>query len=248
MTGWGKPMEATMDGETAELTASWRRVPLNGKIYETGDAEQTGRELLTLAGLAPASEYQLILIRNNHTHLIGLDDKVDLKAEKGAVFRAFEGDRSYSWTLDEIGQVWGASTLEVDELISLFEISPNKDLVLEREDQPDVVLRPGGVVSFEEKGTEHIVTRNKKPEFVLVTVFTTAGVFPAQGALRARPDELVSTVLERAAKKLDLQDTATWVVTVDGRTINPAMSFAQNGLSGVVELDWSPPEGGGGRA
>jgi hypothetical protein len=237
-----------MDGETTELMASWRHVTVNGQVYETDDAEQTGRELLTLAGLAPASEYQLILIRNHRTHLIGLDDKIDLKAEKGRGFRAFEGDRSYSWTLDEIGQVWGAPTLDVDELISLFEIRPDKELVLERDDEPDVVLRSGGVISFEEKGAEHIVTRHKKPEFVLVTVFTTAGIFPAQGAVRARPDELVSTVLERAAKKLDLKDTATWVVTVDGRTINSTMTFAQNGLTGEVELDWSPPEGGGGRA
>jgi hypothetical protein len=237
-----------MDGKTTELMAGWHHVTVNGQLYETDDAEQTGRDLLTLAGLAPASEYQLILVRSNRTHLIGLDDKVDLKTEKGAVFRAFEDDRSYSWTLDEIGQVWGAPTLEVDELINLFEISRDKELVLERDDEPDVVLRPGGVISFEEKGTEHIVTRHKKPEFVIVTVFTTAGIFPAQGAVRARPDELVSTVLERAAKRLDLKDTAGWVVTVDGRSINPTMTFAQNGLSGAVELDWSPPEGGGGHA
>ena len=79
-----------MDAEPAELLASWRQVTLNGQIYQTDDAEQSGRELLTLAGLAPASEFQLILVRSNRTHLIGLDDKVDLKAEKGAVFRALD--------------------------------------------------------------------------------------------------------------------------------------------------------------
>ncbi|MFG1375194.1 multiubiquitin domain-containing protein [Xanthobacter oligotrophicus] len=237
-----------MDGETAELTANRHQVTVNGQVYGTDDAEQTGRELLTLAGLAPASEYQLILVRANRTRLIGLEDKVNLKTEKGAVFRAFEDDRSYSWTLDEIGQVWGAPTLDVDELTSLFEVTPNNELVLERHDEPDVVLRPGGVIFFEEKGVEHIVTRHKKPDVVLVTVFTTAGIFPAQGAVRAHPDELVSTVLERAAKKLKLQDTSTWVVTVDGRTINSDLTFAQNSLSSAVELDWSPPEGGGGHA
>ncbi|WP_039784649.1 multiubiquitin domain-containing protein [Ancylobacter sp. FA202] len=237
-----------MDSKTVELMANRHQVTVNGQVYGPHDAEQTGRELLTLAGFAPASEYQLILVRANRTRLIGLEDKVNLKAEKGAVFRAFEGDRSYSWTLDEIGQVWGAPTLDVDELTSLFEFSPDNELVLERHDEPDVVLRPGGVISFEEKGVEHIVTRPKKPDVVLVTVFTTAGIFPAQGAVRARPGELVSTVLERAAKKLKLQDTSTWVVTVDGRTINSGLTFAQNSLSGAVELDWSPPEGGGGRA
>lgn len=237
-----------MDGETAELTTNWHHVVVNGQTYEADDAKLTGREILTLANKAPASEYQLILVRKNRTRLVGLDDKVDLKVETDAIFRAFEGDRTYSWTLDEIGQVWGADSIEVDELMSLFHVDPGMELVLERDDQPDVVLHAGGAVSFEERGTEDIVTRHKKPEFVLVTIFTTAGVFPAEGAVRARPEDLVSEILQRAAKKLHLKDTESWVVMVDGRDVNPALTFAQNGLSGTVELDWSPREGGGGDA
>lgn len=237
-----------MDSETVEKTNSWRHVVVNGKSYDNDDAVLSGRDILGLAGLKPATEFQLIQVRNNRTHLKGPDDKIDLKAEAGSVFRAFEGDRSFSWTLDEIGQVWGAESLEVDELITLFSIEPDHELVLEREDEPDIVLQPGGSVSFAERGTEDIVTRRKKPEFVVVSVFTTAGVYPAQGSVRVKPEELVSTVLEKAAKKLDLKDTDNWVVTYDGRQINPALSFAQNTLSGTVELDWSPPEGGGGNA
>jgi len=237
-----------MDGETAEAISSWRHVVVNGRTYDSSDPDPSGRDILNLAGLAPASEHQLILIRNNRTHLIELDDKIELKTEGGAVFRAFRDDRAYSWTLDEIGQVWGAETLEVDELISLFSIAPNEELVLERGAEPDTVLQPGGSVSFAEPGTEHIVTRRKRPEFLLVSVFTTAGVFPAEGALRVTPDILVSAVLARAAKKLGLTDTTDWVVTVDGRDINPVATFAQNALSGAVELNWSPREGGGGDA
>ncbi len=237
-----------MDVETAEAITSHRHVVVNGQTYDNSDPDPSGRDILNLAGLAPASEHQLILIRDNRTHLIELDDKIELKAEGGAVFRAFRDDRAYSWTLDEIGQVWCAETLEVDELISLFSIAPDDELVLERGAEPDVVLQPGGSVSFAEPGTEHIVTRRKRPEFLLVSVFTTAGVFPAEGALRVTPETLVSAVLARAAKKLELTDTADWVVTVDGRDINPAATFAQNALSGTVELNWSPREGGGGDA
>jgi hypothetical protein len=239
-------METKMDGETGDALTSWRFVTLNGETYETADQVQDGRDLLGLASLEPASEHVLITVRKNRTRLIGLEDKVDLKVEKGAVFRAWLGDRAYTWTLDEIGQVWGAETMEVDELVSLFSIDDDKELVLEREDEPDVVLQPGGVISFAERGSEDIVTRRKRPDFVLVTVFTTAGVFPAQGALRVRAESLVSEFLERAARKLDLQGTETWVVTFDGRDINPAQTFAQNALTGVVELDWGPREGGGG--
>lgn len=236
-----------MDREMAELTASRPLVVVNGTTYDIDDPRPTGRDVLNLADLKPATEHQLILVRMNRTRLIGADDKLDLSAEQGGVFRAFRGDRTFSWTLDEVGQVWGAEVLEVDDLIALFGTG-DKELVLEREDEPDLVLRPGGTVSLAERGTEDIVTRRKQPELILVTVFTTAGVFPAEGALRVTPNTLVEDVLRRAARKLNLQDTMGWVVTADSRDIDPGKSFAQNGLSGTVELNWSPREGGGGNA
>lgn len=237
-----------MDAELNETSANWRQLVVNGVTFEANDAEMTGREILVLSGKAPASEHQLILLRNNRTRLIGLDDKVDLKAEPGVVFRAFPGDRSYSLTFDEVGQVWGTDNIQVDELASIFQVDPRKEMVLEREDQPDLVLISGGVVSLTDQGTEEIVTRHKKPDFVLVTVITTAGFFPAEGAVRVRPEELVGDILRRAAKKLDLRDTETWVASFNGRDIDPSLTFAQNALSGAVELDWNPREGGGGHA
>lgn len=231
-----------------DALTDWRQVVINGNSFKTNDQKQSGRDLLGLAGLSPASEFVLVLVSQNRTRLIGLDDKVDLRVEKDAVFRAFESDRVYTWTLDEIGQIWGTETLEVNELIGLFSINEDQELVLEREHEPDVVLRPGGSVSFAQRGTEDIVTRRKRPDVLLVTVFTTAGVFPSEGALRVPPDTLVQNVLERAARKLDLKDTTNWVVTADGRDIDPSRSFAQNGLTGIIELDWSPREGGGGHA
>lgn len=234
--------------EVEARAANRHQVVVNGTRYDNTDPLPSGRDLLNLAGMVPASEHTLIAIRNKRTHLIGLDDKVDLSQEEGTVFRAFQSDRAFAWTLDEIGQVWGAAELSVDEVLTLFLVDPDHELVLEREDQLDVVLRPGGIVSLDGKGTEDIVTRRKRPDFVLVTVFTTAGVFPAEGAERVKPDTPVNDVLKRAAHKLDIKDTANWVVTVDGRDINPALSFAQNGLAGTVELDWGPREGGGGNA
>lgn len=237
-----------MNRDAAELTASRHLVVVNGTTYDNDDPRPTGRDVLNLAGLRPATEHQLILVKKNRTRLIGADDKLDLSDEQGGVFRAFRGDRTYSWTLDEVGQVWGVDALEVDELIALFSIGDDKELVLEREGEPDRVLRPGGTVSFAECGTEDIVTRRKQPELILVTVFTTAGVFPAEGALRVMPNTPVEDVLRRAARKLNLQDTTGWVVTVGSQDVDPGKSFAQNGLSGTVELNWTPREGGGGDA
>lgn len=222
-------------------------VPVNGTVVRFDDDEVTGREILTKAGLVPASEHQLILIRGGRTRLVGTDDKVDLAVGDGSAFRGFRSDRTFSFTMDEVGQVWGSACIEVDELLSIMHVPEGRDLVLEREDEPDRVLRPGGTVSFEARGVEHIVSRPAThQDFVLATVFTTSGVFPAEGALRLPASAPVAEVLARAARKLELGDTATWVTTVGNRDIDASASFAQNGLSGEVEIEWGPREGGGG--
>lgn len=227
----------------------WRAVNLNGTIHENADPILLGREILALGNFAPATEYVLIEIWNGRTRLVGADDKINLKSRGGARFRSAQGDRAYLFTFNEVGEVWCEETIAVNELTSIFSVPADKEMVLERDDQPDVVLRADGLVSFGPLGVEDIVTRKRRgEEFVTVTVFATAGVFPAEGALRVKTDTLVSAVLERAARRLHLTDTATWIVSIDGRNIDIALSFAQNGLSGHVDLDWLPPEGGGGDA
>lgn len=235
--------------EAEEGGRPWRVINLNGSTYENDDPVVSGRDILGLGSFAPATEYVLIEIREGRTHLVGPDDKVDLKAHTGARFWCAPGDRAFAFTFDEIGQVWCEEAIEVNDLAAIFTVPKDKEMVLERDDQPDVILRPDGVVSFGPAGVEDIVTRQRRDhEYVTVTIFATAGVFPAEGALRTKADTLVSDVLERAARKLHLTDTAAWVVSIDGRDISPGLSFAQNGLSGHVDLDWLPPEGGGGDA
>lgn len=152
-----------------------------------------------------------------------------------------------SWpTLDEISQVWGAETADVNELLEIFAVGDDYELVIEREGEPDLVLATDGEVEFGPRGVEDLVTRRKKPGKILVSVLTTNGVFPMEGVARVDPDTLVSAILARAARKLDLTDTATWIVTFENRDINPNASFAQNGLSGTVTLAWNAREGGGG--
>ena len=103
------------------------------------------------------------------------------------------------------------------------------------------------------KVTEVIeVTEIKKPEnhdhskVILVSVYTTSGVFPSQGQERAKETEIVSKFLREAAKALHLTGVDGWVVTLNGREINPDKSFFENGLTGTVTLLWGPREGGGG--
>jgi hypothetical protein len=218
---------------------------VNGQIVRFPDSIVTGREALTKAGLLPASEQQLTLVRGGRTHLVGTDDNIDLSA--GGVLRAFEGDRSYSFSVDEVSQFWGAPEMEVDEFVEIWPLRAGHEWLLERADEADTVLTRGGLLSFGPEGVEHVVSRKiVHSDHVMVTVVTTAGTFPAEGAKRYPSSKIIADVLKDAAHKLKTSGTENWVVTVDGRDISPTLSFAQAGLSGSVELEWGAREGGGG--
>lgn len=235
-------MEAEAIGERRTRSISY---PVNGTNVEFPDHIVTGREALTRSGNVPASEHQLIHVRDRRTRLIGTDDEIDLKRD--GVLRAFLSDRSYSFTVDEVGQVWGAAEMEVDEFMAIWPPRDGFSWVIERDDEPDTVLVRGGLLSFGENGVEDVVSRKvANPEKVLVTVVTTAGIFPAEGAKRYLVSAQIAEVLADAARKLRITGTDTWVVTVGGRDVDPTQTFAQAGLSGEIALEWGPREGGGG--
>ena len=219
--------------------------PVNGRPVHFPDRVVTGREALTHAGLVPASEHQLILVRERRTRLIGTDD--DFELDGGGALRAFEGDRSYTFTVDEVGQVWGAADMEVDEFVSIWPPSAGRHWALERDGEPDTVLAAGGLLSFGPDGVEDVVSRkDAHPDAVLVTVVTTAGTFPAEGVKRYPSAIAIADVLAKAGDRLRLTDTAGWIVTSANRDIDQHLTFAQAGLAGTVVLEWGPREGGGG--
>ncbi|OYU71406.1 MAG: hypothetical protein CFE28_16265 [Alphaproteobacteria bacterium PA2] len=230
-----------------DLAHRGQTFPVNGRDVEFPDRVVTGREVLTKSGNVPASEFQLILAHEGRTHLIGTDDDIDLKAQAGGFLRAFPSDRSFSFTIDEVGQVWGEQDMEVDEFLTIWPASNNHDWVLEREDEPDVVLSPGGLLSFGPGGVEHVVSRRADhAQKVLVTVVTTAGTFPAEGFKRYPASALISEILADAKRKLKITDTDTWIVTVGGTDVDVNLTLAQACLAGEVVLEWGAREGGGG--
>jgi hypothetical protein len=82
---------------------------------------------------------------------------------------------------------------------------------------------------------------------VAVAVITPSGIFPNEDDYRrAYETEVVQVILDEAKKKLGLTNTADWVATVENRPIDPAKTFEQNDLCGIVEIEWHKHEGGGG--
>lgn len=82
---------------------------------------------------------------------------------------------------------------------------------------------------------------------VAVAVITPSGIFPTPDDYRrAYEREIVKGVLDATAEKLNIKDTSDWDAYVDNAPIDPAKSFAENGLCGIVEIEWHKREGGGG--
>jgi hypothetical protein len=82
---------------------------------------------------------------------------------------------------------------------------------------------------------------------VAVAVITPVGTYPDDDDFRRIAEmTVIAKVLEEAAKKLKLTNTADWVAHVEGREINAARSFKDDNLCGIVEIEWHKREGGGG--
>lgn len=91
---------------------------------------------------------------------------------------------------------------------------------------------------------------SSKDQFVEVSISTTSGFYPDDGYSRIPSHQKISVQLEKAQNELKIKDVAGWIATVGDasgkRQLDPARSYLENNLSGKVEIDWGPSEGGGG--
>ena len=97
---------------------------------------------------------------------------------------------------------------------------------------------------------EHERETGKDEKKVKVAISTTAGFFPAQGFDEVPSNQKVEVQLSKAAKKLGITSTDKWIATVNTptgkKTVVVTSTYAENGLTGEVTIDWGPSEGGGG--
>lgn len=162
-------MQQDRDGDPPDLAAGKRfEVSINGTVVSISDDDPSGRDLRAAAHLNPASAFVLIEIRDRGATSIGLDDKVGLRRGETAVFRAFESDRLFTFTLDERAWEWGQLTILESELRQYGDVPDDKDIVLDK-DRDEVVAR-GAVINLGGQGAEQFVTRNAPPRKVEIRV------------------------------------------------------------------------------
>lgn len=102
----------------------------------------------------------------------------------------------------------------------------------------------------EVRDAEKEVEAARKKEQIEVSISTTAGFYPAEGFNLVPLKQAVQKELHDAKHALGIKDVDGWIATVvtpsGKRTLDPAKSYEENGLSGKAEIDWGPSEGGGG--
>jgi hypothetical protein len=87
-------------------------------------------------------------------------------------------------------------------------------------------------------GTHHNV--------IEVAVVTTSGRWPSKGFEHLEAQEPVQVALTKAVHELHIVGAEGWLATANGRELDPRHSFAQQGLTGEVTLQYGPRAGGGG--
>lgn len=95
---------------------------------------------------------------------------------------------------------------------------------------------------------KHNGNGENKENFVQVAVVTTGGSYPDEGFTKAPSKQKIRIFLAEAARNLKIADVSNWVARVNGKEIDPEKSYEENGLTGDLEIDYGPREGGGGDA
>lgn len=144
------------DKDTDRAGRGHYRFTVNGVSYQSNDAELSGRDVLRIAGFNPASDHVLIQVTRPSTHSVGIDDPLDLTTPGKEEFWAFASDRTFNFTVDELGYEWGAATISDGELRVITGASEDQDFKLERADEPDRIIGEGESVNLDARGTEHL--------------------------------------------------------------------------------------------
>lgn len=85
-----------------------------------------------------------------------------------------------------------------------------------------------------------------KEHFVEVAIHTTSGTNPDDGYIRFNQNQPVRHALKEAEKRYNITDTSNWVALRNEAELNPDGSYVDQELSGQLDIDWGPREGGGG--
>jgi hypothetical protein len=130
---------------------------VNSVPHRTRDRKIDAREILTTANYIPADQHVLIQILHRAAKSLGLDEKVDLRDDDDVEqFRAFEGDRIYTWTVEARGYEWGAAMISETELRGYEALRNDQIFALDRTHAPDLLIADDSDIRLDGRGSERL--------------------------------------------------------------------------------------------
>lgn len=193
-------------------------VKINNKRFESSKAEITGRELLTIANLLPAEDYELLYrINEKGYEPIGLDEEVDLKDVGIEGYKA-QPYKSIVIKVDGKDYEVGKCFMTPKQIMALAEINSDRFSLNE--------LRPNGDEITYKDDLEHKIPITRK------SCFTSCEI-----------DVVIECVIVNAREKPWSKDTISFeevvVLQYGSITHNSRIIYTVNYVKGVP----SKPEG-----
>ncbi|MBT1159830.1 multiubiquitin domain-containing protein [Aminobacter anthyllidis] len=139
---------------------------LDGRVVATNDAIISGREVRALGGLDRPSDYILIQIADRTSRSIGLEEAIDFREMPHSEFLSFQGDRAFSFTVNERGWEWGSATISAADIYRYASIDEDLELILDS--AGDTVIPADGAVTLGGQGVERIRSREAKTVIIKV--------------------------------------------------------------------------------
>lgn len=198
---------------------------VEGTDYHTDDRKLSGRDVRLISEHDPAADYRLILVNDRYTSSIGLEDRIELKKGEKPVFRIFEGDRDFDFTVDDLGWEWGAGSIPEADIRKYGRIPEDRELVIKG--PVECVIPRGGLVDLTEKGVERIYSRKiKAPDRMQVTFIINGEPHP----VKVKPSDRLVDALEMALKETENtgQPVDAWQVTDEpGNVLDVGKTFME---------------------
>ena len=138
--------------EVADQTLTYRRVHI-------GDLTPTGAQLAIAAGFKAADGVSVLqVLAGGDLEDIRPNETADLRRGDGH-FVIVESDRAYRLTIDEQRFDWPCRVVSGGLLRKLGQVSADKAIFFERQDQPDRVVGDHDLVDLDAAGVESFVSR-----------------------------------------------------------------------------------------
>jgi len=202
---------------------------VDGIDYTSEDSELDGRQVRSKSGHDPAANYVLIEIHDRYTTSVGLEDPVDLTKEK-PIYRSFESDREYTFTVENLGWIWGAAKIAEIDVRTIGKIAADRDIVIEVVGGGEIVVPRGGEIDLSGKGVERIYSRKVVgPAKIHVTFVINGEPTKVEG----KPNDQLVKLLEKALKDSENtgQPIGSWQVTDEpGNVLDVTKTLLELGI------------------